>query len=520
MNTTGILRRILSHFETGIPMIDYMIFAALASAATYVFNWLSENMNIKSTLRYIYYHYFTCKNIVSYEGKISTNFDRYSSRMCQTSVFSEHFRALWDYIIRNVDTNTTIREIKEYVISDKTTSVAHDKNMYIVNQLNRFLISEKHDIYAVTYLYNNSQNDGNDNSQTSTKTSGAKTEYIVIDLFSSKSSIQEIKAFVEDITRDYLAKITHLRENQQFIYSLSKLTWDDSSCEMWKETVFESTRTFKNLFFERSDAVIGKVDFFLKNRDWYYDKGIPYTLGIGLYGPPGTGKTSFIKALANHTGRHIVSISLKMIKTKKQLEDVFFESRYDTDNKKGSIGFDKKIIVFEDIDCIGDIVMDRAKKQENKKQEMFSVPPNGAHGISASGAFHEQVPLTAEQSKDALKMLLAPDDAITLDDILELWDGIREASGRIMIVTSNHYDKLDPALKRPGRIDITLELAYASREIIGRMYKHLVGEEPDINDLEQINDRFYTPAEITNAYMNERRGMLKLLMKNEQRCSK
>lgn len=495
--TGGGIKTLLAQFETGIPMVDYMIFAMLASAATYLFNWFRDNMNLNGTLRYIYYHYFTRQNIVSYEGKISTNYDRYCSRLCQTSVFSEHFRALWDYIIRNVDTNTTIREIKEYVISDKTTSVAHDENMYIVNQLNRFLISEKHGIYAVTYLYNNnnSQNDGNDKSQTTAKTSGAKTEYIVIDLFSTKSSIQEIKTFVEEITQEYLAKITHLRENKQFIYSLSKLTYDDDSCEMWKESVFDSTRTFKNLFFDQSEAVIGKVDFFLKNRDWYYEKGIPYTLGIGLYGPPGTGKTSFIKALANHTGRHIVSISLKMIKTKGQLEDVFFETRYNTDNKKKTVGFDKKIIVFEDIDCIGDIVMDREKKKEIKKQEL---------------------PLTVEQSKDALKVLLEPDDAITLDDILELWDGIREASGRIMIVTSNHYDKLDPALRRPGRIDITLELAYATREVIGRMYRYLVGEEADADDLAQINDRFYTPAEIMNVYMNERRGMLKRLRMNEK----
>jgi SpoVK/Ycf46/Vps4 family AAA+-type ATPase len=35
-----------------------------------------------------------------------------------------------------------------------------------------------------------------------------------------------------------------------------------------------------------------------------------------VWGPPGTGKTSFIKALANYTKRHIVTISLKMIKTK------------------------------------------------------------------------------------------------------------------------------------------------------------------------------------------------------------
>jgi chaperone BCS1 len=36
-------------------------------------------------------------------------------------------------------------------------------------------------------------------------------------------------------------------------------------------------------------------------------------------GPPGTGKTSFIKALANHTGRHIVSIPLARIDTNEEL---------------------------------------------------------------------------------------------------------------------------------------------------------------------------------------------------------
>jgi len=44
------------------------------------------------------------------------------------------------------------------------------------------------------------------------------------------------------------------------------------------------------------------------------------------------------------------------------------------------------------------------------------------------------------------------------DDILNAWDGIIETPGRILIISSNHYEKLDPALVRPGRIDITLEL--------------------------------------------------------------
>ena len=479
-----------SWFKTGNSALDYMILATLASMSSYIFNWISNNSwNIKYSITRIYYYYFMQQNVVSYEGKISTNVDRYSNRLCHSSIFSDRFRSLLEYIIKNVDSNQSIREIKEYIISDKTSSVAHTDNVYMVNQMARFLISEKMDIYAVAYV--TMHVDSNEKPLTS-----ARTEHITIDLFSNKSSIAEMKQFVDDITRDYLMTIAHLRENKQFIYSLTQLNYEDSPCEQWTETVFDSTRSFNNLFFDRSNEIIAKIDFFLKNRDWYYEKGIPYTLGVGLYGPPGTGKTSFIKALANYTGRHIVSISLKLVKTKKQLESVFFENRYNTDNKKNSIDFNKKIIVFEDIDCIGDIVMDREKKK----------------AISAS-----KPAISPEKEKDDIvKALLMPDDMITLDDILELWDGIREAPGRIMIISSNHYADLDPALKRPGRIDITLKLTYASRAVIAKMYRHLIGEDADPADLALINDDFYTPAEIINVYMNERHGMLKRLMLNQK----
>ena len=85
-------------------------------------------------------------------------------------------------------------------------------------------------------------------------------------------------------------------------------------------------------------------------------------MGIGLYGPPGTGKTSFIKALTDYTNRNVVFLSFKIIKTKEQLNRFFFENTYNSNNEKESIGFDKKIIVIEDIDCIGDIVLKRDKK--------------------------------------------------------------------------------------------------------------------------------------------------------------
>jgi SpoVK/Ycf46/Vps4 family AAA+-type ATPase len=86
-----------------------------------------------------------------------------------------------------------------------------------------------------------------------------------------------------------------------------------------------------------------------------------------------------------------------------------------------------------------------------------------------------------------------------------------------MILSSNHYDKLDPAIKRPGRIDISLELSYATRNTLKEMHHHFFGKQIDENVLEKINNNFYSPAEIVNIYMTEdmnENKFLERLMKN------
>jgi len=120
--------------------------------------------------------------------------------------------------------------------------------------------------------------------------------------------------------------------------------------------------------------------------------------------------------------------------------------------------------------------------------------------------------------KPDFSKILLDDEPITLDDILNLWDGIRETPGRIMIISSNHYNDLDPALIRPGRIDVTMELSYASRTIIKEMYEHLFDEPIEHGKLEEVEDGFYSPAEVINIYMNEERQkerFLERLCKNE-----
>ena len=57
---------------------------------------------------------------------------------------------------------------------------------------------------------------------------------------------------------------------------------------------------------------------------------------------------------------------------------------------------------------------------------------------------------------------------------LNLWDGIRETPGRIIVITSNHYDQLDPALIRPGRIDMTYEFKKVAATSFHRLKKSIL----------------------------------------------
>jgi chaperone BCS1 len=262
--------------------------------------------------------------------------------------------------------------------------------------------------------------------------------------------------------------------------------------------VFDTTRQFSNLFFQEKEAILNKIDFFLQNRDWYYEYGIPYTLGIGLYGKPGTGKTSFIKCLAKYTGRHVILLSFKHIRTKKQLEDCFYESQYHVGNEEGSIGFDKKILVMEDIDCIGDIVLDRSRRlpapclPETQQQ----------HVVESQRLYQENRKKTEGGSKEETIPL---EECLTLDDILNVLDGIRETPGRILVITSNHYDRLDPALVRPGRIDLTLPMTHASHATLRQMYAHFfkMPMHESVFLAENMSAEFkFSPAELVNMYLN------------------
>lgn len=503
---------LFNNLKTGNYIIDAItssiVISLIGLFTSFIYDNLSTNVKNGYSLNSLWFFIYN-PNCIVYEGSKTSLTSIYSDSYSISTAHSDSFKAIWQYILNNVEQNKDIYKIKEVFSNySKWADVKQQQNAsYIVFQNKHFKLNK--DVFVFTYTEYEDQQEiqGKKN---------AKVEKTIINLYSYKLSLSELIKFVDEITKKYLSNVKTSRFNKKFIYSLltTKENDEDSSSNLscWKETLFESYRTFDNIFFDGKKDILGKIDFFINNKSWYVSKGIPYTLGIGLYGPPGTGKTSFIKALGNYTNRNLIVIPLKIIKTKKQLEKFFFENRYNTNNEKDSMTFDKKIIVFEDIDCIGDIVLERSKKKSKNNQEK-SFKKNDVIKI---GDVIQGINSTTNNT--SIVDFNNDESVLTLDDILNLWDGIRETPGRIIIISSNHYNKLDYALVRPGRIDIPHEFSNASHQTIKEIYYHLFNKEIDNKKLVKIKQFLYSPAELINIYVSYKNEnqFIQRLMQNKK----
>jgi hypothetical protein len=318
---------------------------------------------------------------------------------------------------------------------------------------------------------------------------GANDSSTELILYSTVLKVSDIRAWIDEVHANYVAEKNNKLGNKIFYFNeivyeptvMADMSGKDGPKQVYRwdnmpkmltfnMNEFKTSKSFGNVYGHHVDELKERLDLFVNHPDWYMDRGIPYSLGIMLHGVPGAGKTSTIKAIAKDTNRHIFNLSLRPYTTQRQLTNLFFNETvhvqtYDGGKQTLKIPLNKRVYVIEDIDCLTDVVLDRALTKE---------------------------PLAANKEGEA----------VTLSFLLNLLDGVLETPGRILVITSNYPDKLDKAFVRPGRIDVRIEFKYADREFILDMLNKFYTTKMDLSDVPaEIVDAF-TPAEVMESMCN------------------
>lgn len=309
-----------------------------------------------------------------------------------------------------------------------------------------------------------------------------KPEIVKFKLFCYDHDVQYLQTFVETCNSDYERRQANKLGTHRYFFDQVVQTKIKGSLQntlpmshlLYTKTKFTTNRNFRNVFFEDRKHVQGRTQFFLENRGWYDKKGIPHTLGFLFHGPPGTGKTSTIKAIASEGRRHIINVQLSEIKTKAQLQHLFFNDEIHVYNgattEKYIIPVSERLYVIEDIDAMGDTVIRRDWK-----------------AVTATK------PKTEEDAW--LDRVKEPEkETIDLSFLLNLLDGTLEANGRILVITTNYPERIDKALIRPGRIDMIVHFRKCSKAVLQEMVNSFYDKEIVIESDDLENK--WTPAEV------------------------
>ncbi|PSS31318.1 AAA-ATPase [Actinidia chinensis var. chinensis] len=191
-------------------------------------------------------------------------------------------------------------------------------------------------------------------------------------------------------------------------------TVDYNGTDYWSSVALNHPATFDTMAMdsEAKKELIEDLNRFINRKDYYRRVGKAWKRGYLFYGPPGTGKSSLVAAMANYLKFDVYDLDLREVQCNSDLRRLLIGSG------------NRSIIVIEDIDCnVG--VQNRETESEARMVE---------------------------------------DDKITLSGLLNFIDGLWSSCGdeRIIVFTTNHKDRLDPALLRPGRMDLHIHMSYCT----------------------------------------------------------
>jgi chaperone BCS1 len=239
----------------------------------------------------------------------------------------------------------------------------------------------------------------------------------------------------------------------------------------WTRCVSRVSRPFSTVVLDESvkkDLIDDMKDYLHPyTRRWYGNRGIPYRRGYLLYGPPGTGKSSLSFAIAGYFKLKIYIVSLNSpAMNEENLGTLFSELPKQC------------VVLLEDIDTAG---LTHTRDNKSTTEEEAPKP------LVSVVAGNSPIPTTPPTG-----------GRISLSALLNILDGVASQEGRVLIMTTNHIEKLDDALIRPGRVDMTIKFDLASNEMMKTIFRAifatLEGDIPPATSNSAIKIRTPTKA--------------------------
>lgn len=188
----------------------------------------------------------------------------------------------------------------------------------------------------------------------------------------------------------------------------------------WRTLTNIQPRPIESVFLPdgQLERIIHDLQDFLGRERWYTERGIPWRRSHMYEGPPGTGKSSAVSALAGHLR---LNLYICAVGDKNMTDERLLSSVQDMRTRS--------ILLLEDVDAV-------------------------VAGREVAG-----------------------DSGVTFAGLLNALDGVTSKPGVVTIMTTNHPERLDPALVRKGRVDLREHFGVTTAEQAARLYQHFYRQE-------------------------------------------